>query len=117
MITDTENLIEFLNEELNWPIDTDSLEYLTYEWTPEELGINPDLKFEVSIQQLKPVVSGQPWGLFFLQFEGLKSLPVIFIRKILRALVRKKRASANPADRRTWDVQDLMFEVCVCMYI
>ena len=56
MITDTENLIEFLNGELNWPIDTDSLEYLTYEWTPQELGINPDFDFEVSIQQLKPVV-------------------------------------------------------------
>ncbi len=109
MITDTENLIEFLNGELNWPIDTDSLEYWTYEWTPQELGINPDFEFEVSIQQLKPVVSGQPWGLFFLQFEGLRSLPVTFIRKILRALVHKKRASADAAERMTWDVQDLMF--------
>ena len=46
MINDTENSIEFLNGELNWPIDTDSLEYfLTYEWTPQELGINPDFDF------------------------------------------------------------------------
>ena len=55
------------------------------------------------------MVSGQPWGLFFLDFEGLKKLPITFLRKVLNSFARKKSTWATASERMTWDVQDLMF--------
>ena len=36
-------------------------------------------------------------------------LPVVVLRRILNALVVKKRASANPGDRQRWNTADLIF--------
>ena len=51
---------------------------------------------------------GQPFGIFFVEF-GQAKLPVVVLRRILNALVIKKRNSANPADRQRWDAADLLF--------
>lgn len=61
-----------------------------------------------AIHQLRPLQHGQPWGVFFVEFEK-KKLPVIVLRRILSHLVVKKRASANKANAAAWDSADLLF--------
>lgn len=48
------------------------------------------------IMQLRPLVSNQPWGIFFNKFEP-KKLPIVVLLRILGKLVKKKRASVNSA--------------------
>ena len=46
-----ESLVEYLREKLKWPIDTEDFEELTFDYTPEELGIDPDNA--AKIQEIK----------------------------------------------------------------
>ncbi len=103
-------LIPFLVEELNWPIDEDlAHEDITFEWTPDELNLTDEAKVGIgSITQLRPLEGEQPWGIFFVEFEK-KKLPIVILRRILNALVVKKRDSANKAERAAWQPQDLLF--------
>ena len=69
-IKDIESLLEFLPDKLDWPIEDDDLEAITYPYTPDELGL--DTQYEnmiASIKQLRPLVDNQPWGIFFLDFK------------------------------------------------
>ena len=94
---------------MGWPIDGGDFEELTFEYTPEELGI--DTKNAARIQEIKrlrPLVSNQPWGIFFVKFEP-KRLPVVALRRILSQVALKKRASANSAERTAWANDDLLF--------
>ena len=71
------SLVKYLRDELDWPIQTDDFEELTFEYTPEELGI--DIKNAAKIQEIKrlrPLSVNQPWGIFFVKFEP-KRLPVV----------------------------------------
>ncbi|MEX2117490.1 MAG: DNA methyltransferase, partial [Bacteroidota bacterium] len=52
--------------------------------------------------------TNQPWGIFWIEFEN-RHLPVVVMRRILRALVPRKRASARVADRAVWNLKDLLF--------
>ena len=61
-----------------------------------------------TIRQLRPFRTNQPWGIFFVEFEK-KNLPIVVLRRILRHLVLKKRASANAADAKRWQSRDLLF--------
>src|SRR5204863_4027787 len=91
------------------PIGTDAFEDLTFEYTPEELGI--DAKNAAKIQEIKrlrPLTPRQPWGIFFIKFEP-KKLPVVALRRILSQVALKKRASANSAERAAWAADDLLF--------
>ena len=102
-------LIVYLRDELGWPIESDDFEELTFDYTPDELGI--DVKNAAKIQeikQLRPFVPGQPWGIFFVKFEP-KRLPVMVLRRILGQVALKKRASANKAEHRAWAIDDLLF--------
>ena len=45
------SLIRYLHDEMGWPIGTDDFEELTFEYTPEELGI--DAKNAAKIQEIK----------------------------------------------------------------
>ena len=104
-----DQLVAYLRDELGWPIDSDDFEELTFEYTPEELGI--DAKNAAKIQEIKrlrPLVTGQPWGIFFVKFEP-KRLPVVALRRILGQVALKKRASANKAERQAWAADDLLF--------
>ena len=97
-----DQLVAYLRDELGWPIDSDDFEELTFEYTPEELGI--DAKNAAKIQEIKrlrPLVTGQPWGIFFVKFEP-KRLPVVALRRILGQVALKKRASANKSERQAW---------------
>src|SRR6516165_10217127 len=81
------SLMKYLRDELDWPIDSDDFEDIAFDWQAEELGIDPDNAANIQeIKQLRPLISEQPWGIFFIKFEPRK-LPVVALRRILCALV------------------------------
>ncbi len=103
------SLLKYLRDELEWPIESDDVEDLTFEYEPDELGIDRQTAVKIKeIKQLRPLASNQPWGIFYLGFEP-KQLPIVALRRILRALVIKKRESANQSQMATWELNDLLF--------
>ena len=104
-----DQLVSYLRDELGWPIDSDDFEELTFEYTPEELGIDAKNRAKIQeIKRLRPLVTGQPWGIFFVKFEP-KRLPVVALRRILGQVVLKRRDSANESERQAWAADDLLF--------
>ncbi len=102
-------LVKYLRDDLGWPVESDNFEDLTFEYEPEELGLDARTAVKVrKIHQLRPLTSSQPWGIFFLDFEP-KRLPVVVLRKILSALVIRKRQSPARAQRASWRLHDLLF--------
>src|SRR5437764_14805349 len=104
-----DQLVRYLRDRLGWPIDGRNFEELTFEYTPEELGI--DTKNAAKIQEIKrlrPLVPNQPWGIFFVKFEP-KQLPVVALRRILNRVVVKKRATPSAAEQKHWATDDLLF--------
>jgi hypothetical protein len=88
-------LVKYLRDELGWPIESDDAEDLTFDYEPHELGLDDEAAVKIKqIKQLRPLTSKQPWGIFFINFEP-KRLPVVVLRRILSALVIRKRASAK----------------------
>jgi len=103
------SLVGYLRNELHWPIETDNWDDLTFEYDPEDLGLQKEYGGAIQkLWQLRPLDSRQPWGIFFVEFKK-KKLPIVVLRRILRGLVIKKRASAKAAEKRTWAVDDLLF--------
>ncbi len=103
------SLVKYLRDELDWPIESDDVDDLTFEYEAEELGLDKQTAVRVKeIKQLRPLADNQPWGIFFINFEP-KRLPIVALRRILRALVVKKRASANKSQLRAWQQNDLLF--------
>ncbi|MBM4388133.1 MAG: hypothetical protein FJ088_10375, partial [Deltaproteobacteria bacterium] len=102
-------LVKYLRDELNWPIETEDFEEMTFDYEPEELGIDPGTAAKIEkIKQLRPLITGQPWGIFFVRFEP-KRLPVVALRRILGQVVLKKRVSAKASERAAWAADDLLF--------
>jgi hypothetical protein len=103
------SLVKYLRDELGWPIETDDFDEITFDYIPEELGLNAALAIKIKeIKQLRPLTTGQPWGIFFINFEP-KRLPVVVLRRILQKLVIKKRSSANKSQLKAWNLHDLLF--------
>lgn len=103
------SLVKYLSDELDWPIESDEIEDLTFDYDPEELGLDPKIAVKIKvIKQLRPFVTGQPWGIFFVEFEK-KKLPIVVLRSILSHLVLRKRASDNKSDAKRWEPDDLLF--------
>jgi hypothetical protein len=106
-----DQLIAYLRDEMDWPIARDSFEDvddLFYEFTADELGIDPKTAAKIQeIKRLRPL-SPKHWGIFFVKFEP-KKLPVVALRRILSLVALKKRASANSAERAAWAADDLLF--------
>lgn len=109
-VSSLRELIPFLRDELDWPIDQDaSMEAVTYEYDTEELGIDTKYSHAISeVRQLRPLANAQPWGIFWVSFKK-KALPVVVLRKILASLVEKKRASSGASERASWKEDDLLF--------
>lgn len=108
-ISGFEDLLVYLRDDLEWPIDANDFDDVTFDYDPAELGIDAASAAKIlQIKQLRPLVGGQPWGIFFVKFEP-KQLPVIALRRILSQLALKKRASANRSERAAWSVGDLLF--------
>ena len=104
-----DQLIAYLRDELAWPIEGDDFDEMTFEYTPDELGIDVSNTAKIQeIKRLRPLAPNQPWGIFFVKFEP-KQLPVVALRRILGRVVVKKRASANSSERQAWAAEDLLF--------
>jgi predicted helicase len=103
------SLVRYLRDELDWPIEAEDFDALSFDYEPEELGLDVRTAAKIEyIKQLRPLRGNQPWGIFFIKFEP-KRLPVVVLRRILRSLVIKKRQSANRAEQATWNMNDLLF--------
>ncbi len=90
-----DQLVRYLRDQMGWPIESDDFEELTFDYSPEELGIDAKNAAKIQeIRRLRPLRPSQPWGIFFVKFEP-KRLPVIALRRILSQVALKKRASAN----------------------
>lgn len=103
------SLIKYLRDDLGWEFETDDVEDLTFDYEPEELGLDAKTAVRIKdIKQLRPLVTNQPWGIFYINFEP-KRLPVVVLRRVLRSLVLKRRASANRGQQAAWKLNDLLF--------
>lgn len=103
-----EGITQLLIEGLDWPLP-DHLEAVPLiEWTPDQLGLNPDQMGKlVSIHQVPKLTSQQPFGVFILEFDGGR-LPIGALRKVLDQLVLKQRGrKTGPTSQ--WDLGDLIF--------
>ena len=108
-------VFRYLVDVRGWPleadhIEEDDLDAVTYDWDAQDLGIPADgLRDLQELRQMRPLTAGQPWGVFFLEFGG-KRLPKVQVRRLLRALVARKR-TAGSVTRPTWRLDDLLFIV------
>lgn len=106
-----DQILEYLREQLHWPIpEDDEPDKLTFEYDADELGLKPDQAQKLAnskILQLRPLPDApqQLFGIFLIQFNQAK-LPIVLLRRILNALVIKKRKSEEP---RRWNIADLLF--------
>ncbi len=108
-IQDFDTLVEYLRDEMDWPISTESFEDSTFDYGLDELGI--DAKNAAKIQEIKrlrPFHPKQPWGIFFVKFEP-KSLPVLALRSILGRFAIKRHTLSNRGQLRRWEIEDLLF--------
>lgn len=103
------SLVKYLRDDLGWPVESDDFEELTYEYDPSELGLDAKVAVKIKdIKQLRPLTNHQPFGIFFVNFDP-KRLPVVVLRRILGALVIRKRTSAEKAKQAVWAMNDLLF--------
>ena len=102
-------LVAYLRDELGWPIESNDIEDVTFDYDPGELGFDAAsaVRFK-EIKQIRPLETNQPWGIFWINFEK-KRLPVVVLRRILAHLAIKKRPSARRGDRPAWNPHDLLF--------
>jgi len=107
-VTSFPKLVDLLRDKLEWPIGDDyGFDDVVFEYEASELGLKKDEVAKIrEIHQLRPLATNQPWGIFFISMED-KALPVTVLRRILKALIVKKRAGTG--DRRAWDKSDLIF--------
>lgn len=111
-IKNLDQLVPYLREELDWPIEEGdfTLDELTYEWdASKDVGLKPNDVAQIrEIRQLRPLETGQPWGIFFINLDN-KKIPVSVLKRILGGLTIKKRQSSNKGDKKAWDLHDLLF--------
>lgn len=96
-----------MREELGWQIEAERAEDITFDYNPRELGIDGKHAAKIkTIKQIRPLTDNKPWGIFYIEFEP-KKLPVVVLRRILRALIHSRR---HADDRMpTWALPDLIF--------
>jgi len=103
------SLLKYLKEDLNWPIGSEDVEAVTFDYDPAELGFDSASTAKIDeVRQLRPLTAGQKWGIFWVKF-GKKQLPVQMLRRALGNLVVKKRASTKKSDKAAWHMHDLLF--------
>lgn len=108
-ITTMNRLITYFVKVLGWHADTDDfedIEDISYDFDAEDLGLKEEAFAKIkSLRELQPFVDGQKWGIFSVEFDS-KKFEVTALRKVLSALIPKKR---NSADHAVWDLKDLLF--------
>ncbi len=106
-LTNFDQLVAYLRDELDWPIEAEDADDYTFDYDPAELGIDPKHAVKIeSIKQIRPLADTQPWAIFYIQFES-KRLPVVVLRRILRSLVPASRH--RDPHQPVWRLNDLLF--------
>lgn len=68
------SLVKYLRDELDWPIESDDVEDLTFDYDPEELGLDAKTAVKIKeIKQLRPLASSR--GESSLSTSSLSSCP------------------------------------------
>ena len=103
------DLIRYFSDNLGWNIeldDFDDIEDIAYDFGADEIGLKEEAFAKIiSLRQLQPLVDGQKWGIFCVEFDSNK-FERFALRKILSGLVPKRRNATNHA---VWNQQDLLF--------
>ena len=107
-VRDLETLLKYCSIKLNWPIEEDWFEDindLVYDFSASDLGIKDEEFARISsLRQLRPLVDGQPWGIFAVDFSG-ERLEISVLRRIIRSLVPSRRN----IEFKTWNYDKLLF--------
>jgi hypothetical protein len=105
-----EKLLQYLETELGWPVEGREIDDIAFPFDLEaDLGLDKKEVAKVRhVYRLKKMHKKQPFGIFFVDFEG-KKMPVSVLKRILRTLALRRRANAKAADQLAWDVEDLIF--------
>ena len=109
-VSDQASLLDFLRNELNWPIRSGNQ---LYDFYADELGLDEVASGRVGrVMQLASFEKGQPWGIFLVKFDGSKVYRSA-LRQVLRGLstTRKNRDAGMPA----WQAPHLIF-ICTADY-
>lgn len=108
-VNDLNGLIDYLAYRLDWNInfnDFENIEDITYGFDADDLGIKEEAFAKIiSLRQLPPLVDGQKWGIFCVEFDS-KRFEVSALRKILSGLIPKRR---NSTEHAVWKQKDLLF--------
>lgn len=103
------DLISYFSQNLGWNIDMDDfddIEDISYDFDAEDIGLKEESFAKISsLRQLQPLVDGQQWGIFCVEFDS-KKFEVSALRKILSGLIPRRR---NSVDHAVWRQQDLLF--------
>lgn len=105
-----DQLLAYLRDELDWPIDQIEVDELTFEYDPcKDLGLSVDAAARVqAVKQLRPLSDTQSWGIFYVEFEP-RYVPLRLLERILKALVTGRVTSRKHPSRKTWRSDDLLF--------
>lgn len=105
-----DKLLKYLETELGWPVEGREIDDIAFPFDLEsDLGLDKNEVAKVRhVYRLKKMHKKQPFGIFFVDFEG-KKMPVSVLKRILRNLALKRKANAKAADQLAWDVEDLIF--------
>ena len=108
-VTELNGLINYFVDNLNWNINVDDfedIEDITYDFTAKDIGLKEESFAKIiSLKELPPLVDGQKWGIFSVEFDSRK-FEVTALRKILSGLIPKKR---NSTEHAVWSQQNLLF--------
>lgn len=109
---------DLLAKTLDWPTaDVQQIQDIAYGWSQQDLnaaGLEKNL-VDGSIWQLQPSATGQPWGIFVLEFKHEDSLSPRrglsgTLRKVLKGLVGARRKDPSLP---SWKREHLLF---ICTY-
>lgn len=108
-VNDLASLIEYFSHKLCWNIDIsdfDDIDDITYGFEASDIGLKDEAFAKItSLRQLPPIVDGQKWGIFCVEFSSQR-FEVSALRKVLSGLIPKRR---NSADHAVWNQKDLLF--------
>lgn len=108
-VKDMTGLISYFADKLQWKIDPDDfddIEDVAYDFDAEDIGLKEEAFAKInSLMQLPPLVDGQKWGIFCVEFDS-RRFEVTALRKILSGLIPKRR---NSIDHAVWEQKDLLF--------
>jgi len=107
-VTTFSGLVDYLRDDLQWPIVDCEPEELTFDWSADSLRVADHHAAALSggvVRQLRSMTSNQPWGVFLVEFNDDRVHRGL-LREILRGLAANRRSDPSlPA----WQHDNLLF--------